>query len=536
MAFINYISFMENNLRNTAIAPFSKIQTTFLTLLRIIIGWHLLYEGIAKLLIPDWTAAGFLSMSRWWFSGVFHWMAANPEIMKIVDVLNILGLILIGLGLILGISIKVVSISGMTLLGLYYLAHPPFVGMDMGIPLEGHYLIVNKTLVEIFALGVIAFFPAGSVFRLDHYLSGWMKRSKNFKFRESKESEIASPAAISHKFLYRREFIKNLALLPIFGTFFYGAYKKYRWESVNAITGATIKLSNSKLKDIKGILPTGQLGNIQMSRLTLGCNLIGGWSHARDLIYASSLFKAYNTEKKVFETIELAEQAGINTMNIVNKQFPILHKYLNITGGKMQTFCQVYPSLDDMKTDIDKAIDNGTTTMYIQGGWCDRYVKEGHIDFLARTIDYIKSQGYLAGIGAHSIQVPIACEKAGINPDYYVKTLHHDRYWSAHPRHNREEFSVDRERFLDHDKFHDNMFDLFPEKTIDFMKTIKKPWIAFKVLAGGAITPEDGFRYAFENGADFICVGMFDFQVIDDVNIALGVLSDLPKRDRPWLA
>ena len=94
---------MENNLQNTPGAPFSKIQTLFLTLLRIIIGWHLLYEGIAKLLIPDWTAAGFLATSRWWFSGVFHWIAGNPEIMKIVDILNIWGLILIGLGLVLGI-------------------------------------------------------------------------------------------------------------------------------------------------------------------------------------------------------------------------------------------------------------------------------------------------------------------------------------------------------------------------------------------------------------------------------------------------
>jgi hypothetical protein len=68
------------------------------------------------------------------------------------------------------------------------------------------------------------------------------------------------------------------------------------------------------------------------------------------------------------------------------------------------------------------------------------------------------------------------------------------------------------------------------------MKTISKPWIAFKVLAGGAILPKDGFRFAFQNGADFICVGMFDFQVVNDVNTTIDILASLGKRDRKWYA
>jgi uncharacterized membrane protein YphA (DoxX/SURF4 family) len=520
----------NNNLQKQAV---SQTQIHVLTILRLVIGWHLLYEGIAKLLTPAWTAAPFLSTSRWVFSGFFNWIASDPGILQVADFLNIWGLILIGLGLIFGIFVKTAAVSGIVLLSLYYIAHPPFVGMDFGIPLEGHYLIVNKTLIEIFALAVIAILPSASVIRLDHYILHLLKKIKNNQDTLDEERKQAVAQTINYN---RREMLKNLALLPIVGTFFYGAYKKYNWEKANAITGATIKLSDTRLTDLKGELPSGHLGNLEISRLTLGCNLIGGWSHSRDLLYVSSLFKAYNTEKKVYETLEIAEKAGINTMNIVNNQFPILHKYLNISGGKMQTICQVYPELDDKTTDIDKAIDNGTTTLYVQGGWCDRFVQEGHVNFLAETIDYIKSQGYLAGIGAHSIQVPMACEKAGINPDYYVKTLHHDQYWSAHPREFRTEFSVDRQRYTDHNKFHDNMFDLFPDQTIAFMKSIDKPWIAFKVLAGGAISPQDGFNYAFENGADFICVGMFDFQIVDDVNIAIDVLSNLKKRERPWIA
>ena len=73
-----------------------------------------------------------------------------------------------------------------------------------------------------------------------------------------------------------------------------------------------------------------------------------------------------------------------------------------------------------------------------------------------------------------------------------------------------------------------------------FMKDRKEPWIAFKTLAAGAIHPKVGFKHAFESGADFACVGMYDFQMVDDVNIALDVLGKVAKgkiqRQREWCA
>jgi len=62
------------------------------------------------------------------------------------------------------------------------------------------------------------------------------------------------------------------------------------------------------------------------------------------------------------------------------------------------------------------------------------------------------------------------------------------------------------------------------------------PVMGFKVLAAGAIHPKSGFKWAFENGADFICVGMFDFQVVDDVNICIETLQQLQNRTRKWYA
>ena len=79
------------------------------------------------------------------------------------------------------------------------------------------------------------------------------------------------------------------------------------------------------------------------------------------------------------------------------------------------------------------------------------------------------------------------------------------------------------------------MWCMDPDRTIEFMKTCPKPWIAYKVLAAGAIRPSDGFKYAFEHGADFACVGMCDFQVRENAIIANSILKSLPNdRARAW--
>ena len=76
-------------------------------------------------------------------------------------------------------------------------------------------------------------------------------------------------------------------------------------------------------------------------------------------------------------------------------------------------------------------------------------------------------------------------------------------------------------------------FCLFPDRTVEFVNRTNVPVMGFKVLAAGAIEPKDGFKWAYDNGADFICVGMFDFQVVEDVNIALDAIQNA-SRKRPW--
>jgi uncharacterized membrane protein YphA (DoxX/SURF4 family) len=506
-----------------------KPMAVVLLVLRIAIGWQFLYEGLAKLLMPDWTSAPYLLLSRGVFQNFFHWLGSSPNLVHGVDFLNTWGLILIGAALILGCMTRLASGFGVALLALYYLAQTPLIRTDYRVPVEGHYLVVNKNLVELLVLAVFLALPAGKLWGLDRLLQDWRSRKK------SGAKEITpAPADIS---LSRRRTLENLIGAPVLGVLGYATHRKYEWEKVHAITGATIKLQDLSLKDLKGELPQGTLGNFKVSRVILGGNLIGGYSHSRDLVYGSQLFKAYNTDRKVFETLELAERAGINTFCADPNELPLFAKYRELNSSKMQTLVQVWghPKPTDLRGTVDKAIDYGGTLLYIRGVEGDLFVKNEQIDVLGKALDYIKSRGVPAGIGAHSIEVPIQCEKAGLNPDFYVKTLHSDNYWSATPRKDRVEFSIIDPK-LANGEWKDNMFDLFPEKTIEFMGTVKKPWIAFKVLAAGAFHPKDGFRFAFENGADFICVGMFDFQVVEDVNVATEVLSSLKPRGRPWYA
>jgi hypothetical protein len=277
-------------------------------------------------------------------------------------------------------------------------------------------------------------------------------------------------------------------------------------------------------------MPTGKIGGVTISRLIIGGNQFSGWSHSRDLKYLRDLFKAYATEKKILETLRLAEESGVNTIITSNSAY--LRRYWKDWGGQMQWIAQVHPKTDDLTTDIQRAIDAGAVGAYVQGGVGDSFVKGGRVDLLGKAVEFIKSRRVLAGIGGHSLQVPMAAEQAGIGPDFYMKTLHHDRYWSATPKEERVDFNVDSNGPLDHD----NIWSITPEKDIEFMRTVARPWIAFKVLAAGAIHPREGFKFAFDNGADFICVGMFDFQIRENAILAKDALARAQTRPRPWQA
>jgi len=497
-----------------------------ITLLRMAVGWHFLYEGVSKLTATSWTAAGFLEGSTGFMAGFYHWLAASEAMMRVVDPLNVFALVAIGLALFLGIMIRPAAVAGVLLLALYYFAYPPF-GVSRMMQADGNLFIVNRIFIEAVILLLFVFLQDRG-----HGLGRLMTASR---WKRAEAHDAPSGSAVHS----RREALKDLAAVPVLGFLGWGAARDKDHHWVDGSSGATIKIGAADLSELKGELPKGRIGDLPLSRLVMGGNLIGGWAHSRDLLYVSSLFKAYNTEKKVFETLMLAEQAGIDSINIGFPSNSLLQKYKKVTGSRIKVITQVAAAdvgNKDYFSFIEKAVDYGVDVIQIQGNQSDWLVRDGKVDVIGLMLDRIRSHGCPAGLGAHSVDALIACEEAGIIPDYYMKTMHHDRYWSAHPRENRKAFEVDGQRHLDHDKFHDNIFCLYPDRTIEFVKRATVPVMGFKVLAAGAIKPEDGFRWAFEHGADFICVGMFDFQVVNNVNTTIDILKDLAKRERSWFA
>ncbi len=521
------------------ITKLTNWQQYGLVILRIIIGWHFLYEGIIKLVTPDWSAQDYLLNSRSFMSVFFQDIATNPTMMGIVDFMNIWGLILIGLGLFFGVFARLAVYAGILLLSFYYFAYPPFQGYNFGLPQEGHYLLIDKTFIEMIALIILSLFPQTLKIGIQNIFER-LKSKINwnvFLKKQKKQPVVADTVTDNNenKSNTRREMIKNLTFLPFTGAFAW-SYMSAKKNEVDALSGSTIVLNQQSLSEIEGKIPMGVLaeGKPPVSRLIMGTNHLSGNAHARDLKYASSLFKAYNTDKKVIETYMLAEQAGINLFFVT----PLLKQYKKMFGGNFQTWLNVAPTKKDMYSAVDKAIDQGVDYLFIQGAACDRRVHDGEIDVVVKCIEYIKQQGYPAGLGTHTIQamIPVmnACLEAGMEPDFYYKTMHHDKYWSAHPKENRKPFLWSSNISEDHNEFHDNMWCLFPEETVEFVHKVKKPVVGFKVLAGGALVPEDGFQWAFDNGADFIEVGMFDFQIVGNVIQTIKSVEKAQNRIRPW--
>ena len=275
--------------------------------------------------------------------------------------------------------------------------------------------------------------------------------------------------------------------------------------------------------------PMGKIAGQEFSRLMLGGNLIGGYAHSRDLPYVSTLMRRYNTDTKIRETLELAESQGITVINtwVMQENKALFEHWKN--GGKMKWISQVRLDPSGGFSQAQRAIDEGAAGVHLTGDTCEGLLDQGKFEKVGESLQFIKARKRIAGVAAHDLRVIVECEKLKLPVDFYQKTLHTHDYYTA-PRENEKSACGD----------HDNSWCNDPQAVIDVMAKAKQPWIAFKILAAGAIQPRSAFPYAFNSGADFILVGMFDWQVEENARFANRVYNIVAgagsKRTRPWCA
>jgi len=237
--------------------------------------------------------------------------------------------------------------------------------------------------------------------------------------------------------------------------------------------------------------------------------------------------RRYNTDAKIRETLEIAESQGISVINtwVMQDNNALFAHWKN--GGKMKWISQVRLDEADGFSQAQRAIDEGAAGIHLTGDTCERLLDLGQFEKVGESLQFIRARKAVAGVAAHDLRVIVECEKLKLNVDFYQKTFHSHDYYSA-PRAD-ETGAVGN---------HDNSWCKDPNAVIDVMAKVTRPWIAFKILAAGAIQPRAAFPFAFNGGADFILVGMFDWQVADNAALAKRVYKVVrgaeSKRTRPW--
>lgn len=134
-------------------------QRIMLFILRLAMGWMMLYAGITKVLNPAWSAAGYLKGAKT-FNGLYQWLI-SPSVLPFVNFINEWGLTLLGISLILGIFVRLSSVLGAVLMLLYYFP-------VLAFPYAGeHSYIIDEHIIYALVLVLFAVMRAGKIWGLD---------------------------------------------------------------------------------------------------------------------------------------------------------------------------------------------------------------------------------------------------------------------------------------------------------------------------------------------------------------------------------
>ena len=524
-----------------------------MTLLRLVVGWHFLYEGLWKFAQSGWSAVEYLRLSRWIGAPLFQWIAENPSVLKACDRLTMWGLVLIGLGLMSGVLARIAAAAGILMLAFFYVAQPPFLTVGGA----HHFLLLDYNVVEAVALVAVACCPGAGLWTVAK--AAWARLAAaaavfgphaglwtlvKTAWAQQRAAKASGNADVQVSMPERREVLAGLTALPVSAAFAAAFAAKHGTDAfakkspAETVTNASYRFKYQGLSDLKKKF-THQLDikGVKMSRITLGGNLIGGWSHSRDLGYVATLMKAYNTPRRIYDTMHLAEACGVDTISTNPSLMNFITTYWKEEGGKMQFVSDCGHKDEGGELGIvvgaKKSVDAGASLIYIHGFGADEWACKGDWKTMEKALKEMRKLGVPVGIGAHAFGTLKFCVEHDLIPDFWMKTFHPGGYWSAQ---KTKDDAGEGEPGSNQKGWHDNNWCRDPQALSDWFQNRPEPWIAFKTMAAGAVHPRQSIPFVFNGGADAACMGMFDFQVVEDVNLANDAFDKgFRDRRRPWV-
>ena len=455
----------------------TKAMTVLLQLLRIVVGWHFLYEGVWKLMQGgQWSCLSYLDGAQGPLAAVFKWMGTQPWLVATGDYAVMGGLVLIGLSLITGVLARLAAFFAILLMAMFYTAQPPEPFATAMSGADGRFFLFERNAIEAMALLAIVVIPSWG---------GWL-----------------------------RSLVPGAAVLAAFGGLTWSHYRAGGFKKAEAITSATVKVHEfTALASLKAKMSEHvKIGDVEVSRLALGGDLMAGHAHARDLIWPDEFMRRYHGGGTLERTIRYAVKCGITAIFAEKDFMPTVASAAASVGGKLAYFVNCADA-----EDAKAAKAGGAAGVYVRPELTDALVKKGDKAALGALFRALKETGLPVGIGSEDVASVKACVADGLVPDYWVLAFHSHKYQAA-----------------DLGPGYNNMWCVDPEGTAAYMKTRKEPWVSIRGLAGGGINPIDACRFAYANGVGAVALDLLDFRVVDSVNdamLALGKIKPEPKKD-----
>lgn len=452
----------------------NESKTTFrdvaLTLLRVAIGWHFLYEGCWKLMQEEgWSCASYLGAAQGPIAPLFKWMASQGWIVATGNWAVQLGLVAIGLALISGILARAASLFGIALMAMFYCCQPPEPFATAMSGADGRFFILERNAIEALGLALVAVMPC------------WRG--------------------------FLRTLLPGAVVLTAFGGCFWAHYKAGGFKKVEAVTSATVKVHEFvALAALKTpISEKAEIGGVKFSRLALGGDLIAGRSHARDLIWTDEFMRRYNSGVTLGRTVRYCLHCGIDSAFAEPKVLEKMIEEAKAVGKELKFFANCAEA-----NDAALAVSGGAKGAYLRPETADALAKKGDSEGLKAIFGVLKDTKLPVGIGAEDVATVKFCVENGVVPDFWVLAFHSLDYPAA-----RMETRCN------------NIWCVDPEAAAAYMKTRPEPWVAIRVLAGGAIDPVKAYKFAKDHGAAAVAIDLLDYRIVETVN---GIVSPSPPK------